>query len=114
MLEVRTYQLVPGAAPEFDRVFREAALPMLHRFGIHVVGFGASVVDDDRYVLLRAYPSVSQREEQLEVFYGSDEWRESYETYVLSLIERYQTVVIPLTLNVVESLTAALPVVEVR
>lgn len=110
VLEVRTYQLLPGAGREFDGLFREGALPLLHRFGIHVVGYGTSVVDDDRYILMRAYPSASRREEQLQAFYGSDEWRESYETLALSLIESYQTVVIALTPSIAESLASALPV----
>lgn len=36
VLDLRTYKLVPGGGEEFDRIFRERALPMLHRFGIDV------------------------------------------------------------------------------
>src|SRR6266542_4133877 len=38
VLDLRTYKLVRGGGEEFDRIFREGALPMLHRFGIEVVG----------------------------------------------------------------------------
>ena len=114
MLEIRTYRLAPEAGEEFDRVFREGALPLLERFGVHIVGYGTSVHDEDQYVLMRAYPSVSRRDEQLEGFYGSAEWQENYEEIVQSLIESYQTVVIPLTSSVLEALAAAMPAGRVQ
>ena len=96
VLDVRTYKLVPGGREEFDRIIREGALPMLRRAGISVVGYGPSIVDDDGYFLMRSFQSAAEREEQLGSFYGSDEWRESYEDAVMALIENYHTIVIPL------------------
>jgi hypothetical protein len=96
VLDVRTYKLVLGGREEFDRIFREGALPMLRRAGISVVGYGPSIVDDDGYFLMRFFESSAEREEQLGSFYGSDEWRESYEDAVMALIENYHTIVIPL------------------
>jgi NIPSNAP len=98
VLDVRTYKLEPGAGEEFDRLVREHALPMLHRFGIDVVGSGPSLDDRDLYCLLRAFPSAARRDAQLGSFYGSDEWRQNYRDTALALIEAYHTVTIPLTL----------------
>src|SRR6266545_3882906 len=81
---------------EFDRIFREGALPMLHRFGIEVVGYGPSIDDGEVYYLMRVFPSAARREEQLDSFYGSDEWRQNHRDAVLALIETYHTVVIEL------------------
>jgi hypothetical protein len=97
VLEIRTYKLVAGARDDFDRVFREGALPMLRRHGIEVVGYGPSLADDDHYYLMRAFRSVSGRARQLDSFYGSAEWKQNYEAAVMPLIETYHTVVIPLT-----------------
>jgi hypothetical protein len=47
VLDLRTYKLIPHGAEEFDRSFRERALPMLQRYGIQVVGYGASFEDRD-------------------------------------------------------------------
>lgn len=96
VLDIRTYKLVRGAGKEFDRIVREGALPMLRRFGIEVVGYGPSIGDGDLYCLMRAFPSAAQREEQLDSFYGSDEWRQNHRDAVLALIETYHTVVIEL------------------
>lgn len=93
MLDVRTYALVPGSGAEFDRLFRECSLPLLERFGIETVGYGLSLRDSERYVLIRRFASAWERDERLESFYGSDAWSE-IEPLVLPLIERYHVVVI--------------------
>jgi hypothetical protein len=105
VLDIRTYKIVPGRRDEFDRIVREGTVPMLHHFGIKVVGFGPSIVDDDHYYLMRAFPSASRRKEQLESFYGSAEWEQTYEDVVMGLIEAYHTVVVELTLSIGEALT---------
>ena len=39
VLDLRTYQLLPGRRETFDYILRERALPMLCRYGIEVVGY---------------------------------------------------------------------------
>jgi NIPSNAP len=96
VLDLRTYQLVPGGGAAFDRIFREHSLPMLERHRIEVVGYGPSLDDPDRYFLMRAFPSAARRNEQLAAFYGSDEWRENHRDAVLALIEDYHELLVPL------------------
>jgi hypothetical protein len=112
VMDLRTYALVPGGRQAFDRIFREEALPMLRRAGIHVVGYGPSLADADHYFLARAFASHAQRDEQLTAFYGSDEWRQSYEDTVARLIESYHTLVIPLATRVAEALDVDAPPAE--
>jgi hypothetical protein len=112
VLDLRTYKLVAQSGEEFDRIFRERALPMLQRHGIEVVGFGPSLEDADLYYLMRAFRSAALRDEQLDAFYGSDEWRDNHRDAVLSLVESYHTVVIaftPSTAEGIEALRAHLP-----
>jgi hypothetical protein len=97
VLDLRTYKLVPNGGRKFDRIFRERALPMLHRFGIEVVGYGASLDNGDLYCLMRAFPSATRRNEQLDSFYGSNEWRQEHRDDVLALVESYHTVLLVLT-----------------
>ncbi len=96
VLDIRTYKLVPGGRDEFERIARDDALPMMRRHGIEVVAHGPSIDDDDHFVLIRAFPSASRRDEQLGSFYGSDEWRQNYEEDVMALIESYHVVVLEL------------------
>jgi hypothetical protein len=96
VLDIRTYKLGPGGRDEIDRIFRENALPMLHRRGIQVVAYGPSTADADHSYLIRACPSASRREEQLDSFYGSDEWQHNYRVDVMALVESYHVVVVEL------------------
>ncbi|MGH3078143.1 MAG: NIPSNAP family protein [Gaiellaceae bacterium] len=95
VLDIRTYLLLPGTRDEFDRIFREHARPLLERHGIDVVAAGPSLLGDDLYTLVRSFDSLEQRREQLEGFYGSDEWLENYDAAVTALIETYHVVVVP-------------------
>lgn len=94
VLDVRVYELVPGGGEEFDRIFREHALPMLNRHEIEVVAYGRSLMDGDQYCLIRRFASLAQRDERLGAFYGSSEWLLSYDEQVDALIKSYRTVVI--------------------
>jgi NIPSNAP len=97
VIDIRTYRLVPGGRSEFERLFTVGALPMLRRDGIDVVAHGFSLDDDDHFWLVRAFPSASRRREQLDAFYGSEEWRKRYRDAVLALIETYHVVAVELT-----------------
>lgn len=95
VIEIRTYRLSPSSGPEFQRLFVEESLPMLERFGVEVVAFGASLDDADSYYLIRAYASVAERQRSQDAFYGSDEWKEGPREAVLALIESHHSVVLP-------------------
>jgi hypothetical protein len=109
VLDIRTYRVVAGGGEKLDRIVREGSIPMLQRFGIHVVGYGPSLDDSDVYYLIRAFPSAARREEQLDHFYGSDEWLRNYREAVLALIETYHVVVVELTPAIGNALMAAIP-----
>ena len=94
VLDIRTYRLVPGAAPTFDRIFRDEALPLLQGAGIQVVAYGISLIDGADYALIRSFPSLRLRNEQLEAFYGSELWRTRFDERVEALIESFRVAVI--------------------
>ncbi len=97
VLDVRTYKLVAGMSAEFDRAFCKRSLPMLERFGIDVVCYGPSADDPDTYYLVRAFDSTAQRDQQLDSFYGSEEWLRNHRDVVLAMIDGYHVAVIELT-----------------
>ena len=92
--ELRVYKLKPGAAAAFEQRFRDAIGPMLARHGIEIVHFGPSLVDPDSFCLIRAYPSVEERQAALDAFYGSQEWLEQHDEAVMAMIDSYNTCVI--------------------
>ncbi|MFN2470345.1 MAG: NIPSNAP family protein [Gaiellaceae bacterium] len=68
--DLRTYSLRPGAGAEFHRIVEAGSVPMLRQGGIEVVAYGPSLLNEERYYLLRAFPSLELRNEQLDAFYG--------------------------------------------
>ena len=95
VLEIRCYNLKPGTRAAFHEVAEREALPLLARFKIDVVAHGPSHHDQDSYYLMRAFPSLEERQRAEDTFYGSDEWRNGPRAAVLAAIESYTTVVVP-------------------
>ncbi len=96
IVEIRSYNLKPGAREGFHRRFVAEALPMLKRWNVDVVAYGPSLHDADSYFLMRSFASVEERERSEDAFYGSDEWRQGPRDAVLADIDSYTTVVVRL------------------
>jgi hypothetical protein len=106
LLDIRTHRLVPGSCRTFDELVRTHSLPMLKRFGIRVVAHGPSANDNNSYYLIAAFSSSAQRTEQLDAFYGSDDWRPNRDAFP-ALIDTYHTVAVELTAEIREALIPA-------
>ena len=96
MVEIRSYALKPGTREAFDRLMRDAAVPMLHRWRVDVVSHGPSLHDADSYYLIRRYRDLADREASQDAFYGSDEWRSGPREAILALIDAYTSIVLDL------------------
>ena len=94
VVEIRSYNLKPGTRDHFHRLFLEQALPMLKRWKVDVVAYGPSLHDKDSYYLMRAFPSIEDRQKSEDAFYGSDEWKQGPREAILAAIDSYTTVVI--------------------
>jgi hypothetical protein len=94
MVEIRSYNLKPGTRARFHERFVREALPMLKRWKVDVVAFGPSSHDADSYYLMRAYPSLAERQRSEDAFYGSEEWKQGLREAVLGDIDTYATIVI--------------------
>jgi NIPSNAP len=95
VLDLRTYKLKPGAGAQFARILGSDALPMLDRFGVEVVAYGHSLDDPDTYYLVRGFGSAAERNERLDAFYGSEEWRRQQRERVLALIDSFHVLLLP-------------------
>lgn len=96
VVEIRSYNLKPGARAGFHRLFEAEALPLLRRFKVDVVAYGPSLHDEDSYYLMRSFSSIEERQKGEDAFYGTDEWRQGPREAVLAAILSYTTVVIHL------------------
>ena len=103
-VEIRSYNLKPGTRQDFHNLFVERSLPMLKRWKVDVVRYGPSPHDEDTYYLMRAFPSLADREQSEDAFYGSDEWKLGPREAILALIENYTTIVLEMEESIVKAL----------
>lgn len=104
VVEIRSYNLVPGTVETFERLFLQEALPLLEDHGIDVVAYGRSLHDGNSWYLMRSFDDPAQRERAEALFYGSDEWRNGPREAILERIESYTTIVLPFDEETVERL----------
>jgi len=97
VIEIRSYNLRPGSRQAFNQLFEKDALPILGKCGIEVVLYGASQHDNDSYFLIRAFNSIDERQKAEDAFYGSIEWKQGPREAILTLIENFTTIVLPLS-----------------
>jgi hypothetical protein len=93
IIEIRSYRLKPGCKERFHQLMLTQSLPMLQRFGTDVVALGPSASEEDCYVLVRAYASAADLEQQQAVFYARPEWTGGPREAILDLIAEYVNVV---------------------
>jgi hypothetical protein len=109
VVEIRSYNLVAGARPEFHRLVVQESMPLLRQWNVDVVGYGPSQHDETSYYLVRAFESLEQRASSEAAFYASPEWTQGPREAILALIESYTTIVVELDDAALAALREALP-----
>ena len=94
IIEIRSYNLKPGTRSAYHQLVLEQAYPLLQRWKMDVVAFGASPHDENTYYLIRAFANLDDLNRQEEAFYGSEEWQRGPREAILSLIDNYTSIVI--------------------
>lgn len=112
LVEIRSYNLKPGTRADYHKVVVEQAIPMLKRWKMDVVAYGASPHDEDSYYLIRAFANFEDRQQQEDAFYGSDEWKQGPREGIVSRIESYTTIVIEMDEAAIQGLRASQAVVS--
>lgn len=108
VVEIRSYNLVPGTRGRFHQRFVTEALPLLEKAKVDVVAYGPSLHDADSYFLIRAYPGIEERQRSEDAFYGSDAWIKGPRAATLADILSYTTIVVRLDDPVLEMLRTSL------
>ncbi|MER7463094.1 NIPSNAP family protein [Streptomyces sp. NPDC097981] len=76
IVELRQYTLHPGARDTLITLFEREFVTGQEAAGITVGGRFRDLDDPDRFVWLRAFPDMEQRERSLRAFYGGPVWQE--------------------------------------
>lgn len=104
MVEIRSYRLKPGTRAHFHALVHSQVLPLLRAWPMDVVHMGPSQHDEDSYVLIRAYTDLTTRQQQQDGFYSSLPWIDGPRAQVLSMIQDFISVVLPLDAAALHSL----------
>jgi hypothetical protein len=89
IVEVRSYRIKPGRRDEFIQLFETRAIPALRAHGMLVLGPLLDLENPNKFVWLRSFPSLAERERMREAFYGSELWKNDLEAIAMSLLESY-------------------------
>ncbi len=87
VVEIRSYRLQPGSRARFHDLVAQQSLPLMQAAGMDVLAFGPSLLDEDSYVLIRAFADLADLQASQEAFYASPAWRTGPRQAIIALIE---------------------------
>ena len=92
IVEVRSYRIRPGRREEFIKLFETRAIPALRSYGMKVLGPLIDLENPNKFVWLRSFPSLEERERMKNAFYESELWKNELEAIAMPLIESYDVI----------------------
>jgi hypothetical protein len=89
IIEVRTYRVKSGRRAEFLEFFETRAVPALRAHGITVLGPMIDLENPSRFVWMRGFPSIKERERMKTAFYESELWVDELENIAMPMLESW-------------------------
>jgi hypothetical protein len=89
IVEVRTYRTKPGSRDKFIRFFETRSVPALRSYGMKVVGPFVDLENPNKFVWLRCFPSLEDRDRMKNDFYESDLWKHELESIAMPMLESW-------------------------
>jgi hypothetical protein len=92
IVEVRSYRIKPGHRDEFIRFFETRAIPALRSHGMKVLGPLLDLENPNKFVWLRMFPSLDERDRMKTEFYEGDLWKNELESIAMPMLESYDVI----------------------
>ncbi len=92
IVEVRSYRIKPGRRAEFIELFLTGAVPALRSHGMKVVGPFLDVENPNKFVWLRIFPSLEERDRMKDAFYGGELWKNELESIAMPMLDSYDVI----------------------
>ena len=92
IVEVRSYRIKPGRRDEFIRFFETRSVPALRSHGMKILGPLLDLENPNKFVFLRAFPSMEERERMKNDFYEGDLWKNELEAIAMPMIDSYDVI----------------------
>src|SRR5213594_2036222 len=92
IVEVRSYRIKPGRREEFIQFFETRAVPALRSHGMKVLGPLLDLENPNKFVWLRSFPSLEERERMRSAFYEGALWKNEMEAVAMPILESYDVI----------------------
>ncbi|HXD32685.1 MAG TPA: NIPSNAP family protein [Pyrinomonadaceae bacterium] len=92
IVEVRSYRIKPGRRAEFIEFFETRSVPALRDHGMKVIGPLLDLENPNKFVFLRSFPSLEERERMKDAFYEGELWKNELEQIAMPMIESYDVI----------------------
>jgi hypothetical protein len=94
IIEMRTYKIEAGKRGEFVKILETKVIPAHQKIGVKILGPFLSGEDNDTFFWMRAFPDQQSREQMRNEFYEGKLWKEELEQKLMSILEKYDVVVV--------------------
>jgi hypothetical protein len=92
IVEIRSYRIAPGRRAEFLEFFKTRSIPALQSHGMKVVGPFVDLENPNKFVWLRCFPSLEERDRMKDAFYEGDLWKNELEAIAMPMLESYDVI----------------------
>jgi hypothetical protein len=92
IVEVRSYRIKPGRRAEFIQLFETQAVPALRSHGMKILGPLLDLENPNKFVWLRSFPSLEERDRMKNDFYEGELWKNELEPIAMPMLESYDVI----------------------
>lgn len=92
IVEVRSYRIKPGRRAEFIEFFEKRSIPALRAHGMQVMGPLIDLENPNKFVWLRSFPSLEERDKMKDAFYEGDLWKSELEAIAMPMLDSYDVI----------------------
>jgi hypothetical protein len=92
IVEVRSYRVKPGRRDEFIHFFETRAVPAQRSHGMKIFGPLLDLENPNKFVFLRSFPSLADRDRMKNDFYEGELWKNELESIAMPMIDSYDVI----------------------
>ena len=92
IVEVRSYRIKPNKRAEFIKLFETKAIPAQRSYGMKIVGPLLDVENPNKFVFLRSFPSLAERDRMKDEFYEGPLWKNELEAIAMPMLDSYDVI----------------------
>jgi len=92
IVEVRSYRIKPGRREEFIKFFETRSIPAQRSHGMKILGPLLDLENLNKFVFLRSFPSLEDRDRMKNDFYEGKLWKNELESIAMPMIDSYDVI----------------------